>query len=99
MKGLKTRESSKFERFFGIVQTTAALLDAVFFLEAGDGRDFVTETLEGEDLQGWLIPKEKEEEFFKVWDKDEVGEEWDDFFGFAIWEQDKDAVKVKFNIA
>ena len=40
MRGLKTQEGKKFERFFNMVQEEAAKQDAVFFLGCGEGRDF-----------------------------------------------------------
>lgn len=93
--GLKTQESDKFKLFFQIVQQTAAKNNCVFFLDAGDGRDFETETLEGEDLMGWLIPREKVSEFEPLWKEDAVSDEWTDFFTWAIWSNDN-GLTVKF---
>jgi len=98
MKGLKTQEKKKFKRFFKIVQREAERQNAVFFLEAGDGREFSTETLDGEDLQGWLIPQDRADEFQKQWINNNFTEDWDDFFGFAIWEKDGETVKIRFDI-
>jgi len=57
--GLRTSESIRFERYFSIVQASAQKMNCVFFLDAGDGQEFETELLEGEDLMGWLIPMER----------------------------------------
>ena len=97
MKGLKTQESKKFENFFDIVQKYAEEKGCIFFLEAGDGRDLVTPTMEGEDLQGWLIPISKEKEFESIWLEDNVTEKWDDFFCFAVWENENNPI-IKFTI-
>lgn len=96
MQGLRTQETNKFVKFFAIVQDAAEQKDCVFFLHAGDGRDFETETLEGEDLMGWLIPKEKVPDFEKEWNKDDVSDDWSDFFVWAIWEN-ADNPEIKFN--
>ena len=86
MKGLKTQETNNFNKFFSIVQDTAEKEGCVFFLDAGDGRDFKTDTLEGEDLMGWLIPKEKASEFEKEWEAGDVSDDWSDFYKWAIWD-------------
>ena len=86
MQGLRKQETSKFETFFSIVQDAAAKKNSIFFLDAGDGRDFETDTLEGEDLMGWLIPKEKVSAFEKEWQGGDVSDDWSDFYVLAIWE-------------
>ena len=63
VKGLRTNESEKFVRFFEVVQEFASKNNCVFYLDAGDGRDFEDNCFEGEDLMGWLIPKENAEVF------------------------------------
>lgn len=95
MLGLKTQESNKFKKFFNLVQKTAERNGCVFFLDAGDGRDFENETLEGEDLMGWLIPLEKVAEFEQLWKDDDVSDDWTDFFVWAVWNNDKE-LTVKF---
>lgn len=95
MLGLKTQESNKFKEFFNLVQKTAERNGCVFFLDAGDGRDFENETLEGEDLMGWLIPREKVTEFERLWKDDDVSDDWTDFFVWAVWNNDKE-LTVKF---
>ena len=96
MQGLKTQESNKFINFFTIVQETASKQNCVFFLFAGDGRDFETETLEGEDLMGWLIPNSKVADFEKIWKSGEITDEWSKFFTFAIWENENEPT-IKFS--
>lgn len=96
MKGLKTQEGPKFIKFMEVVQECATALDCVFFLEAGDGREFITPDMEGEDLQGWLIPKSKSKAFESEWKNDNINDdEWEDNFVLAIWEKSNN-VTVKF---
>ena len=97
MRGLRKQESKKFEKFFEIVQSTAALQNSVFFLDAGEGRDFENSEMEGEDLSGWLVPNEKADEFEEFWSKNDVSDDWSDMFGFAIW-SDADNPIINFNI-
>ena len=96
MQRLRTQETNKFLAFFAIVQDAAEKKGCVFFLDAGDGRDFETETLEGEDLMGWLIPKDKLSAFEKEWQKGDVSDDWSDFYVWAIWEN-IDNPTIKFN--
>ena len=97
IKGLKTNEGQRFEKFFSIVQTAANKRNCIFFLEAGDGRDFTDADMDGEDLMGWLIPYEKADEFEQLWLKNESNEEWDEFFCFAVWEFENSLI-IKFTI-
>lgn len=97
MVGLRRRENEKFEKFFSIVQDAAEKRNSVFFLDAGDGRDFETDSIEGEDLMGWLIPKEKASEFESIWKRNDVSDDWSVFFGFATWENRDDPI-IKFQI-
>lgn len=92
MQGLRVQETSKFEKFFSIVQDAAKKKNSVFFLDAGDGRDFETDTLEGEDLMGWLIPKEKLPAFEKEWQDGDVSDDWSDFYVWAIWENTENPI-------
>ena len=94
MQGLRTQE---FERFFKVVQDAANDLHGVFFLAAGDGRDLIKDDLEGEDLQGWLIPDEKVKMFESLFSGHQEDEEWDEFFCFAEWAEDNGKIEIKFN--
>lgn len=95
MRGLRTQEKSKFERFFSIVQDAAGKIGCVFFLDAGDGRDFETDSLEGEDLMGWLVPKDQLSAFEKEWNTGDVSDDWSDFYKWAIW-KNADNPTIKF---
>ena len=96
MQGLKTQESKKFNNFFAIVQKAAKNKNAIFFLEAGDGRDFEANDIEGEDLQGWLIPRERAIEFETKWRNNAIDSEWEEFFSFAIWHRIGDNIEITF---
>lgn len=96
MLGLRTQENIKFMKFFEIVQDAAKEKGCVFFLDAGDGRDFETPLLEGEDLMGWLIPENKVDDFKKEWEAGDVSDDWSDFFMWAIWNNpDRPTIKFK----
>lgn len=96
MLGLRTQETSKFEKYFVIVQEAAKKKDCVFFLDAGDGRDFNTDTLEGEDLMGWLVPQDKAAEFVKEWESGNVSDDWSNFYKWAIWDNpEKPTIKFE----
>lgn len=99
MQGLRTQESDTFKSFFRLVQEAAKKSHSVFFLAAGDGHELVKDDLEGEDLQGWLIPEEKAREFERLFngglEEDEI---WDDFFCFAEWVENDGKVEIKFNM-
>ncbi len=96
MQGLRKQETDKFERFFSEIQTEAKKKNAVFFADAGDGNDFETDVMEGEDMMGWLIPSDKVEEFEPLWKKSSVDDTWTDFFRWALWSNDGDSVKIEF---
>ena len=96
MVGLRTQESKKFNTFFELVQNKAQARGAVFFLESGDGNEFETEAMEGEELQGWLIPEEKASEFDKIWREWKENDEWVDFFCWVEWSRNGNSVDVSF---
>lgn len=99
MRGLKTRESERFNRFFQIIQDAAARQHAVFFAFAGDGRDLDLPDLEGEDMMGWLVPNGNIREFEAEWktsNTEENLERWHEFFCFATWELVDGMVMIHF---
>ena len=95
MKRLRTQESDKFMRFFSIVQNAARNQGYAFFLYAGDGREFETLTMEGEDLMGWLVPEEKLSAFEKEWETGEISDDWSDMFVWAVW-KDNAVLSIEF---
>lgn len=48
-------KSNKFDAFMELVQKEARKKNSRFFISSGEGHDLITETVEGEDLFGWLI--------------------------------------------
>lgn len=102
MRGLKTQEGSKFEEFWKVVQNTAKSQGKVFFLDTGEGRELITDTMEIEDLSGWLVPENQADEFEKEWlqGKDRIwnSDQWDNHFRFAIWHKKGSTVSVEFKI-
>ncbi len=96
MQGLRKQETDKFNRFFALIQAEAEKQNSVFFADAGDGNDFETETLEGENMMGWLIPADKVKEFEALWKASDVDDSWSEFFVWAVWSKDGGTVKIKF---
>lgn len=68
----------------------------MFFADAGDGNDFVTPTMEGENVMGWLIPSDKVKEFEPLWKGNEVDDTWSDFFKWAVWSMSGDKITIEF---
>lgn len=96
MRGLRKKESTKFNRFFALIQAEAKKHNAMFFADAGDGNDFETPQMEGENMMGWLIPVEKVPAFEPLWRVSTVDDSWTDFYRWAVWEKDGDSVKITF---
>ena len=96
MRGLKTQEGNKFDKFWTIVSKKALENNKIFFLECGEGREFEMQDMEGEDLRGWLIPVDKADEFEKEWLKDEVGDNWLNFIIWAEWQKVNGNISVEF---
>ena len=95
MIGIKTNESEKFIKFFQIVQSEAQKQGCVYYLDAGDGRDYESDELSGEDLMGWLVPKELSAEFEKEWFEGDPSDEWSKYYTWAIWYA-PDRLVIKF---
>ena len=81
MQGLRKQENQKFNKFFELVQREACKKGKVFFCDCGQGDVFENDTIECEDLCGWLIPQEKVNEFEKLFLKDSDDQhKFDDFY-------------------
>ena len=102
MRGLRTNEGAKFEKYFYIVQEEAKKLGGVFFSETGEGRDLDLEDIEVCDLGGWLVPFDQADEFEalylgrkdkEIWDN----ERWDSMYIFVDHMFDGNSVSVKFD--
>lgn len=96
MRGLRTQEGVKFIEFFKLVQLEAQKANSVFFLDCGEGNDFVDGNMEGEDLRGWLIPDELADEFEKQWMNGNPGDEWENRITWATWSGGVPKLKITF---
>lgn len=96
MQGLRTQESEKFNRFWTLVQEKAASLGCIFFAENGEGRDFETQTMEGEDFCGWLIPKKDAGGFEPAWLAGKVSDDWLEWLRWLKWKRSGDNISVEF---
>jgi hypothetical protein len=97
MQGLRTQESDKFNKFWLLIQEQAAKKGMVFFGDCGEGNDFETEDMEGENFCGWLIPQDKVKEFEPNWKDDNVADEWSDNMTWVEWKKEKGKVSIEFN--
>lgn len=90
----------EFEPFWSMVQAQAQRAGGVFFLNCGEGREFETEDMEGEDLFGWLIPAGRAEEFQREWEGAQspldVGDEWSGYLTYVVWSAEGGTVSVRF---
>jgi hypothetical protein len=77
-----------------LIDATALLLDARFFLDCGEGRDCETDTLYLMDMSGWLIPFGTVDEFVRA---DRQDDKWDEFFVFAEWRKEGNDILIDFN--
>ena len=102
MRGLRTNEGAKFEKYFYLIQEEAKKLGGVFFSETGEGRDLDLEDIEVCDLGGQLVPFEQADEFEalylgrkdkEIWDN----ERWDSIYIFVDYMFDGNSVSVKFD--
>lgn len=96
MRGLRTQEGDKFEKFFSIVQDAAAHADAVFFGDSGEGNEIIEPDLEGEDMFGWMIPEKDAEQFEQEFLAFKVSEKWDKFQTFANWKRENGKITIMF---
>ena len=80
MRGLRTQESEKFNKFFALIQEEAEKRNSVFFADCGQGDVFEDENFECENLCGWMIPVSEANEFEPLFMKDLNSQH--DFDGF-----------------
>ena len=96
MRESRTQESQEFEKFFAVVREKAKVQNSIFFIHCGEGHEFETADMEGEDLSGWLIPAADADEFEKEFIKNQVSTKWNPFVRFAIWAKDGDRISITF---
>lgn len=92
------RQDGKFNRFWELIQSQAIKKHSQFFMDCGEGREFETEDLKGEDISGWLIPLGRAAEFEKEWSSEDFNSDaWTDFVRFAEWNKEADEITIEFN--
>ncbi len=72
--GIRAKRDSDdvaFMRFFEVVQSAAKEHGRVFFLDAAEGNDLITDEIDCSDLSGWLFRPEDVSEFEPFWRDDE----------------------------
>lgn len=68
----------KERNFRDIIHDEAQKQNCVFFEDVENGREVETDTLIAWDMFGWLIPKDKADEFRPVWTSGST-EAWEEF--------------------
>lgn len=96
MVGLRTQESTEFEKFFELVQAKANEEECTYFLDSEDGNEATIQNMELCDLWGWKIPKDKIEEFKPIWENDEVDDDWIDYFVAVEWQVINKKIEIDF---
>lgn len=99
--GLRTQEPQKVINSHQLILDAAKKQNKVFFEEAGDGHELITEDLWLEFVWGWLIPDEKVEEFNELYlnDYDKINSdegEWWNYFLRAEWEETENGFEYQF---
>ncbi|MBE6856844.1 MAG: hypothetical protein E7500_05380 [Ruminococcus sp.] len=87
---------TKDERFNALVAKRAKERNCIFFVNNGEGREFETDLMSGEDLFGWLIPMSSCDEFRKEFITGSVSGKWEDFQCFAIWNENNGNIFIDF---
>lgn len=93
-----TLRDERFVRYFDIVQRHAEEMGGVFFTWAGEGRELVTDELDGENLSGWFIPADEADEFEAQWRKDRyrLDERYDRSECVAEWSVEDGEIAISF---
>ncbi|SFE13462.1 hypothetical protein SAMN02910327_00413 [Peptostreptococcaceae bacterium pGA-8] len=96
MKGLRTKEGSKFEKFFEEVQKEAEKQNSVFFLNFGECKDIEFKDMVVDDLFGWLIPNRFAPQFKKAFEKNDILKTFDEFLIWCIPEIKNNELTITF---
>lgn len=98
MVGLRSQESTKFKKYFELVQEEAQKINHTFFLECGEGNEFSNDNMECEDLRGWLIPNKPDviKSFEEEFNNDTVSDKWIDYIKWVEWKTINDTVIISF---
>lgn len=87
---------TKEDNFWNFIQSEAQKHGSAFFLSSGEGRDFETETMKGEDYFGWLIPLGKVNEFRRDSQSETLLNSWNKYQKFVIWENNNGKISIEF---
>lgn len=98
MVGLRTQEDFRFNAFFELVQKEAEKSGCVFFLDNGEGHSEFASDMICTDCSGWLVPKERSEEFRKDFEKFNDQDNWDDFSAWVTWDKQDGNISVKIEL-
>lgn len=91
------KRQEKFERFWKLIQDRAEKEESRFFMECGEGREFETDEMFGEDISGWLVPGDQADDFNKEWRKEVPHlDAWADCVCIAEWTRSGDQIDVHF---
>ena len=99
IRGLRTEEDSRFNRFFSFIQQEAKKLGKIYFFDTEQSGNIELEDMDISDLSGWLLPQKDADEFEKDylnWKEWESGK-WDNFYTFAEYYREDGKVKIDFN--
>ena len=98
MQGSRTQENDKFVKFFTLVQAEALKRGAVFFSDCGQGDVFENETMECEDLCGWLIPQRLVREFEPLFlNNSPKQHDYDNYYVFVDYIVNGDEITIIFD--
>lgn len=98
MKGLRTQENAKFNKFFELVQNEARSKNAVFFADSGEGDIFENAAFECETLLGWLIPQDKVAKFEPLFMENSTEQHnFDDFYSTVEFKEENGKIKITIN--
>lgn len=98
--GLRTKDTSKFYKFWELVEKEAKNKNCFFFAQCGDGHEDENEDMEMSDMFGWLVPLEFFDDIDKHYrDMDEqyISVHYDKYFKSMEWEKQNGNIIIKFN--
>lgn len=96
MKGLRTKDSKEFIRFFENVQKKANIKGFTFFLDFGECKDIKFNDMIIDDLFGWLIPNDKADDFEKQFLNRSIDNVWHKYCTWVIPDVIDNKLIIKF---
>ena len=103
VQGIRTPRDAgdkRFMRFFEVVQDAAKRSGKVFFLNADEGHELVTDEMDGEDLSGWLIAPQDVPTFEPIWRENpsELPDDFLDCMCMAEWSAHGSDIRIGFRM-